>query len=223
MKINVYSCGCTAIDVSIISECDVHGGHVLSAYDRVKRSDQKAFQTDDGSAILFYTNLSEGMRKLSDKSVGLVLTYPDHYHFNVRALLHPKAWAFYVDPFFTFCSRVLKDDGKIFILIEPNVLHCVLFSAFQSGFDLSFLKLLPVSDGFKFALVFSNGPALSTNIVDVKSFEKAALDAFSSGLILDTSCLHSKFIQHSRTKAKTVGIVTKECKYSKLKKILKQN
>lgn len=233
MKLNVYSCGCTAMDVSVVSTCDEHGGYVVSATDDViGRSDRRSFMTKDKSSILLYADVLGAMRKLKDSSVGLVLSYPDHFFFYVRSLTNDKAFRDFPDSYFTECRRILARDGHIVLVVEPAIITSVVFCAAMSGFQIAnqFLIRMRIVDhvetdkdsigdnGYRAVLFFSRtGQDIEHEVRTVKDVRSAALSLHKSGLILDTSCIHHPFVVSARKKAKTIGIVSGRRRYEALK------
>lgn len=236
MMLNVYSCGCTALDVSVVSQCEEHGGYVVAATeDVVPQSNRKAFMTKDKSAILFYTNLLEGMRKLSAGSTGLIFSYPDHFHFYTREFVATEAFRDFPDRYFPECRRILRKDGHIALIVEHTILSSVVYCARLSGFKLDDYFLVPmyISDlslkhsfvdkyaTYKAALVFSrNGESSNKKCANLKGFERHALSLHHKGLILDTSCIHYPFLVKSSKKSKSVGIVSNYKRYTALKQKL---
>lgn len=231
---SIYSCGCTKNNVPILSECEEHGGHVVSAAKVMPPSSRRAFMTLDKSTVLFYADVKSGMSKLKDKTVGLILSYPDHFYMYVRQLLDPESFTRFPDFYFSECFRVLKNDGLVVLVVEPNALCSVLYCAHFAGFnlvsqELSKLALRHPNQFFKasyyhrFVLVFSK----QQRDVEIRSrtmqeLAKTALASHTSGLIVDTSCNHQPFLLRGRKRARTIGIVSVESQFESIKKTLKE-
>lgn len=236
MKLNVYSCGCTALDVSVVSTCEEHGGYVVSATDDFVPTDaRKAFMSDDKQSVLFHTNFIDGMRKLSAGTVGLIFSYPDHFMYTARELVDARSFVEFSDSYFYECRRVLRHDGRIAILVEHAVLPSILYCADQAGFHVlgNFLVPMHISDlagkhnyqnkhsSFKAGLILSRTDgATVVKSSSLRGFEKRVLSNHIGGHIVDTSCIHYHFIMASRKVSRSIGIVSCSDRYKALKRLL---
>ena len=233
---NVYSCGCSAYDVPIISSCKEHGGNVVSATRNVvMQEDRRSFITKNKKLALLYDNPHTGLGRLKPESVGLIWSYPDHFDFLVRTLLEPSAFRTYNDRYFSACRRVLRPNGHIVLFVEVSALIAVVYSAMLSGFkvvsqssvimrlddDSNEHRFLNNQKRHKVCVVFAfNGHHSTADLSSVNPSRCAQdiIDIYQDGLIVDTSCIHNPFPLVARKVAKTVGIVNDTSRYVAMKR-----
>lgn len=229
--LSVYSCGCSARNVPPVSRCLEHNGHVVVSMDRdVPRHRRASKKSKDGRLLLLYDSLQGGMSRLKDNSVGLVLSYPDHFPFAARESVFGSAFLSFPDPYFTECRRLLRDDGHIVLVVEHSVLSAVLYSAAMSGFRINSvswvrmeIKDLPSGQDFlnansvyKFCVVLAPDTSKSRMTLGSGTVRDGTFIAekfHTDGFILDTSCIHYPFVLASKKVSKTVGIVSGRYRY----------
>lgn len=232
--LNVYSCGCTAVDVPILSRCAEHDGHVVVvSRSDVPREQRASKMSEDRQLVYLYDSLSGGLSRLRDESVGLVFTYPDHFPFAAREALGSKEYMEFPDLYFRECKRVLRKDGHIVLFVEHFVQAAVVYAARMSGFIVNSVSLVrmkiksePLSPTFlndfhvyKSCIVLSrSGSAGNIKLGNVSLSKSYKLidKLYNGGLILDTSCIHSPFALVAKQHAKTVGIVSDNARYKAL-------
>lgn len=231
---NVYSCGCTARNVPILTRCSEHNGHVvvLSNSD-VPRNRRASVLSSDRKLAVLYDSLLGGMSRVKSESVGLIFTYPDHFPFVAREAVVTSAFLEFPDMFFPECSRVLRDDGHIVLIVEHHILSSVVYCASCSGFNVNSVSTVrmeikdePHSQDFlnsfyvyKACVVLSrkkSGSKKKMGNVELRNAQRVAEKFHTGGLILDTSCIHYPFVLASREIAKTIGIVSDHARYKSL-------
>lgn len=232
--LNVYSCGCTARNVPVLSRCETHNGYVVVVTNGdVPRSSRASRKSKDGRMVILYDSLLGGMGRLRDSSVGLVFTYPDHFPFAARDSVETQAFQDFPDLYFPECRRVLKDDGHVVLIVEHNILSSVVYCGVKAGFKVNSVSTVrmkikdePFSQDFlnsfyvyKACVVLSprkSESRLKVGNVELRNAQKLAEKFHTSGLILDTSCIHYPFVFASKKIAKTVGIVSDNARYKSL-------
>lgn len=228
------------MNVPILSRCKEHNGHVVVVSDLVVPTHERtSYRTKDRRLALLYSSMIDGMRRLKDGTVGLIFTYPDHFPFMARDLIDPTAWHDFPDKYFPECRRVLQADGHIVLFLENFALASVVYSASKAGFKIvsqSIVRMTiadePLTSTFlddfhtyKTCLVLvRKGQDSDKRIGDIKlkNAERHIVNLYSSGLILDTSCIHYPFVLAGRKVARTVGIVSDRKRYNVIKERIKE-
>lgn len=236
LSLNFYSCGCTAYNVPIMSRCVEHNGYITAARDvEVTIDTRKSFVSHDKSLAVLNDTLIPAMRRLRDKSVGLIFSYPDQFVFGVRTHLSSSAFTALPDSFFPECDRILRDDGTIALIVEHFVLSSVVFCAHMAGFRISSVSTVRMAikdepltstfineySAYKACIVLRKrdaGHRPKVGDIKISSAQNVLPDLYcGNGMILDTSCIHYPFIFTARRVAKTIGIVGSVKRYLALK------
>lgn len=236
--LNVYSCGCTALDVPPLSRCKTHSGHVVAAAANFA-GPRRSFLSDDKRVAILYDSTVEGMRRLKDASVGLIFSYPDQFLFTVRSLIDPASFLHFPDTYFPECRRVLRPYGSAVLIVETFALSAVVYCAHMAGFrvDSTSVVRLPIIDEplvsdfvneyyvYKACVTLSLRNSPSSGQVRDMSLKSSPrlIDRLypGKGLILDTSCIHYPFVMSARKTAKTVGIITDLRRYRAMRRLIK--
>lgn len=237
---NVYSCGCTARNVPILTRCSEHNGHVVVLSNSDVAKDRRASSlSQDRKFALLYDSLLGGMSRVKTDSVGLVFTYPDHFPFVAREAVVTSAFLDFPDMFFPECNRVLRKDGHIVLIVEYNILSSVIYCAVYNNFKVNSVSTVkmeimddPIGHDFlnkyqvyKAAVVLSpknSKSNLRLGNMRLNNAGRIAERFHDRGTILDTSCIHYPFVLASHKKAPTIGIVSDKKRYDSLRQKVKE-
>jgi hypothetical protein len=226
--LNVYSCGCSAVDVPVMSRCVEHNGYVVASIDN-KVEKPEIRRSDDKSLTIIHDKLLPSMRRIKEGKVGLIFTYPDHCLFALRDTIDDKLFTTFPDKFFPECDRVLNDDGHIVLIVEGFVLHSVLYCAIKSGFKVNSIsvcrlllqdeplqsKLIQEYYSYKTCVVLSrSGKGKTIPNLKLGMVNKIINHFDPKGIVLDTSCIHRPLIFESCKTRKTIGIVPNKRRFN---------
>lgn len=242
--INIYSCGCVAEGVPILSRCDTHNGYVCallpeSKVTRPSKYELKGFK-------LLHMDLYKVLRKIKDNSLDMVLSYPQHDPFYIRTNMRIDAQGRFPNRILEEYYRTLSSEGRIFLIVEYEVLAEALYAMAASGFKInqittvvsrvikepSFLKRKKDKDERKF-YVQRAGVLLSKkdtesnlpNIINLKRNADSLLDLFqlsSNSRVFDGSCIHFPFVVSALRKGhRVIGVVDNNKRYSSIVNYLK--
>lgn len=229
---NVYSCGCTARSVPILSRCKDHDGMVVAVHDEIVGDDvATTYRTPDKNLTLVHSSLIAGMKKIKDERAGLVLTYPSHVAFAARDNIVTTSFCDFPDKYFPECYRILKDDGHVVLIVESFILSSVLYCASMAGFKVNSVSLVamtlmdePMAAKFirewyyyKHCVVLSkHGDGYTLGNFKMKATTNIAKKFNPSGVVVDTSCIHWPFALQSAKTHKTIGIVSNPRRYTNI-------
>ena len=238
--LNLYSCGCSATDVPVLSRCKEHNGYVvIVSNNEVPARHRTSFRTKNRKLSLLYCSLLDGMRRLRESTVGLIFTYPDHYPFLARDRIDSNNWRDFPDKYFPECKRVLQPDGHVVLIIEHLALASVVYSAIKAGFKIvsqSVVRMVisdePVDSTFlndfyvyKVCLVLTHrahDSNKSIGDIQLKNVGRHIANFHTGGLVLDTSCIHYPVVIAAHKVTRTVGIVSDWKRYNALKERIKK-
>lgn len=193
--INLFVCGCHATgDIPAVSRCATHGGFVVSAYNHTVQ--RKVYK--HSRMTLVQDSLLNSLRRLPDEKFIHVFSYPEHGLLYAYNWVTPKAWRDLRLEFMSELFRVLKPGGYITFLLDPNVMHTVVYQAHLLGFGVE-IRPPFIQEFHAEAFLKSSYSYSDAKMHIVLSKGKRASIPDSGEFVLDTSSI---LLRHSTKRAK---------------------
>lgn len=131
--ISLFSCGCHATgDIPTLSRCAEHNGWIVACHN----IDVPAAEFKSKSMTLWQGTLLHSLRRLAADKFSYIYAYPEHHVLYALSWLTPKAWREHNMEMMQQLYRVLKPGGFISIVVDPSVVHSLLYQAHKVGFSV---------------------------------------------------------------------------------------
>lgn len=135
--ISLFSCGCHATgDIPTLSRCEEHNGWIVVCHN----IDVPPAEYKCKYMTLWQGTLLHSLRRLGTEKFSYIYAYPEHHVMNAMDWMTPKAWRDHEMEMMKQLYRILKPGGYISVVVDPGVVHSLLYQAHKIGFDVKVKK-----------------------------------------------------------------------------------
>lgn len=131
--ISLFNCGCYATgDIPTLSRCEEHNGFIVVCHNQNVKH-EKYVHSD---MTLWQGTLLHNLRKLKAAQFSYIFAYVEHNELSASKWLTPTGWRNLRLEWMEHLKRVLKPGGYISMIINPEVVHTVLYQAALLGLSV---------------------------------------------------------------------------------------